>query len=172
MLRESLQKAKLCWYRFRWVMESRSAIVKCLMSSIALSEKQVRLSLLWAPEGFDLSRSIDSWCFWPLRVRSCTVFVLLKGLDLVFNSAKNEGWETSVRRWKTEVFFTPEGLASSCRWRQGSQQQERFIGVCVDKALRPGAHGTATLQALYRIHARPSFGSFATCRNILNFSPP
>ena len=137
MLRESLQKAKLCWYRFRWVMESHSAIVRCLMSLIALSEKQVRLSLLWAPEGFDLSRSIDSWCFWPLRVRSCTLFVLLKGLDLVFNSAKNEGWETSVRRWKTEVFFTPEGLASSCTWRQGSQQQECFIGVCVHKALRP-----------------------------------
>ena len=43
------------------------------------------------PEGIDVSRSTDSWCLWPLDVKPCTLFALLKGLDLAFNSAKNEG---------------------------------------------------------------------------------
>jgi len=39
-------------------------------------------------------------------------------------------------------------------------------------ALDHGVQGTATVQALYQTHTRPSFRCFETCRNILNFTPP
>ena len=52
----------------------------------------------------------------------------------MFNSVENERWETSVRGWKTKIFCTAGALASSRRWRQGSQQHECLVAVCVDKA--------------------------------------
>jgi len=59
-----------------------------------------------------------------LMLDQCMLFVLLKGLDLEFNSAENEGQETTVQGWITEAFFT---LASRNRWRQDLNTRKAFL---------------------------------------------